>query len=277
MERKARFKKLLNLGLVFLLVISLSGCSKTDSAEKTDVKDDFKEELTEEVEKEEKEEVEEVKKDIPKEYESALKKAEIYSDTMHMSKAGIYDQLVSEYGENFSEEAAQYAIDNIQADWKANALEKAKIYQDTMHMAPEAIRDQLTSEYGEGFTQEEADYAVEQLTGSSSSSTSTASEGVPKEYESALKKAETYSDTMHMSKVGIYDQLVSEYGENFSEEAAQYAIDNIQADWKANALEKAKIYQDTMDMSPEAIRDQLTSEYGEGFTKEEADYAIKNL
>ncbi|MBP1951738.1 hypothetical protein J2Z27_000773 [Jeotgalicoccus aerolatus] len=29
-----------------------------------------------------------------------------------MSKAGIYDQLVSEYGEQFTPEEAQYAIDN---------------------------------------------------------------------------------------------------------------------------------------------------------------------
>lgn len=100
---------------------------------------------------------------------------------------------------------------------------------------------------------------------------------VPREYKSALKKAETYSEKMHMSKQGIYDQLTSEYGEQFSAEAAQYAIDNLQADFNENALEKAKTYQETMDMSPEAIRDQLTSEYGEKFTKEEADYAIANL
>ncbi len=82
---------------------------------------------------------------------------------------------------------------------------------------------------------------------------------------------------MHMSKAGLYNQLTSEYGEQFSAEAAQYAIDNVQADWNANALKKAKDYQDTMDMSPEAIRDQLVSEYGEQFTAEEAEYAIANL
>ena len=80
-----------------------------------------------------------------------------------MSKQGIYDQLVSEYGEKFSEEAAQYAMDNLKADFKENALEKARSYQDNMSMSPEAIRDQLTSEYGEQFTQEEADYAIEHL------------------------------------------------------------------------------------------------------------------
>lgn len=100
---------------------------------------------------------------------------------------------------------------------------------------------------------------------------------VPKEYQNALEKAKTYSDTMNMSKAGVYDQLTSEYGEKFSKEAAQYAIDNLDADWKANALAKAKTYQDTMSMSKNAIYDQLTSEYGEKFTKEEAQYAIDNL
>ena len=80
-----------------------------------------------------------------------------------------------------------------------------------------------------------------------------------------------------MSKAGIYSQLTSDAGEKFTEEEAQYAIDNVNADWNENALEKAKTYQDTMAMSPEAIRDQLTSEYGEKFTKEEADYAISHL
>lgn len=102
-------------------------------------------------------------------------------------------------------------------------------------------------------------------------------EKVPTEHKSALKKAKTYSDTMHMSKAGLYEQLVSEFGEKFTPEAAQYAIDNLQADWNKNALEKAKTYQDTMDMSPSAIYDQLTSEYGEKFTAEEAQYAIDNL
>jgi hypothetical protein len=100
---------------------------------------------------------------------------------------------------------------------------------------------------------------------------------VPAEYASALTKAGTYSEIMHMSKTGVYDQLTSEYGEKFSAEAAQYAIDNVKADWNANALAKAKTYQEQMAMAPAAIRDQLISEYGEKFTPEEADYAIQHL
>lgn len=100
---------------------------------------------------------------------------------------------------------------------------------------------------------------------------------VPAEFASALTKAEQYSNLLHMSKLGIYDQLTSEYGEQFSPEAAQYAVDNITADWNQNALAKAKDYQETMAMSPAAIHDQLTSEYGEKFTAAEADYAIAHL
>jgi hypothetical protein len=100
---------------------------------------------------------------------------------------------------------------------------------------------------------------------------------IPVDFASALIKAESYSGVMHMSKTGVFDQLTSEYGEKFTPEAAQYAVDNIQADWNANALAKAKTYQEGMAMSPEAIRDQLTSAYGEKFTPEEADFAILHL
>ena len=101
-------------------------------------------------------------------------------------------------------------------------------------------------------------------------------DNIPTEYKSALKQAGTYSKMMHMSKAAVYNQLTSELGGQFSAEAAQYAVDNVEADWKENALESAKTYQKTMAMSPNAIYDQLTSAFV-GFTEEEAQYAIDNL
>lgn len=95
------------------------------------------------------------------------------------------------------------------------------------------------------------------------------------EEKNAFKKAETYSNSLHMSKQGIYNQLTSSV-EGFTKEAAQYAIDNIEADWNKNALEKAKTYQTSMNMSSKAIYNQLISSV-EGFTKSEAQYAIDNL
>ncbi|WP_304159537.1 Ltp family lipoprotein, partial [Fusobacterium ulcerans] len=76
---------------------------------------------------------------------------------------------------------------------------------------------------------------------------------------------------------GLYKQLTSNYGEGFDKDVAQYAVDNVDADWNENALKKAEDYRDTMSMSKSAIYDQLTSSYGEGFTSKQAKYAINNL
>lgn len=95
--------------------------------------------------------------------------------------------------------------------------------------------------------------------------------------KNALKKAESYSELMHMSKQGIYKQLISKYGEKFPVSEAKYAIEHIQANWKYNALEKAKSYQENLNMSKQAIYDQLVSPYGEEFTHAEAKYAIDRL
>ena len=150
---------------------------------------------------------------VPAEYKNALKKAKQYSTIMHMSKQGIYDQLTSEYGEGFPEDAAQYAVDNVDADWEANALEKAKDYSDTMHMSKRGIYDQLISEYGEKFTEDEAQYAIDNVEADWN--------------ENALAKAKDYQEHMSMSNSAIYDQLTSDYGEKFTEEEAQYAVDNL--------------------------------------------------
>ena len=152
--------------------------------------------------------------DVPAEYVSALNKANSYSDNMHMSKQGIYEQLTSEYGEKFSEEAAQYAIENMEADWNYNALQTAQSYSDNMHMSKQGIFDQLVSEYGEQFTEDEAQYAVD---------------NVDADWNyNALQTAKSYQENMDMSPEAIRDQLTSEYGEQFTQEEADYAIDNLE-------------------------------------------------
>ncbi|AKP68360.1 hypothetical protein ABM34_01270 [Companilactobacillus ginsenosidimutans] len=100
---------------------------------------------------------------------------------------------------------------------------------------------------------------------------------VPTEYKLALRRANRYAKVMNMSQQGIYDQLTSQFGDGFSAEAAQYAVDNVKVNWDENALKKAKDYQDKMSMSPNDIQEQLTSQYGEEFTQEQADYAIQHL
>lgn len=102
---------------------------------------------------------------IPTEHANALKKGESYATTMSMSKQGVYNQLTSEFGENFPPEAAQYAVDELDKtiDWNANALKKAKSYFETMAMSKDKVYEQLISEFGEKFTPEQAQYAVDNL------------------------------------------------------------------------------------------------------------------
>lgn len=100
---------------------------------------------------------------VSTEFKNALETAKDYSDSMHLSKAAIYDQLTSTDGEGFTADAAQYAIDNLKADYNKNALETAKTYSKDMHMSTQEIRDQLTSADGEQFTASEADYAIQHL------------------------------------------------------------------------------------------------------------------
>lgn len=45
--------------------------------------------------------------------------------------------------------------------------------------------------------------------------------------KNALEKAKEYQETMSMSLEAIKDQLISEYGEKFTQEEADYAIANL--------------------------------------------------
>ena len=149
----------------------------------------------------------------PKEYRNALSKAQMYVNLMHMSKARLHDQLTSPYGDQFSEEAAQYALEHVKADWKQNALQMAETYSSTMHMSKARIYDQLTSEYGEQFTAEEAQYAIDTIKADWKAN--------------ALATARNYRDNLHMSAAAIQQQLTSPYGEKFTAEEAQWAMDHL--------------------------------------------------
>ena len=95
------------------------------------------------------------------------------------------------------------------------------------------------------------------------------------ECSAALGKAKSYNSLFHMSKKRMYRQLTSEF-DKFSNDAAQYAIDHLEADYKYNALFNAKNYRKLFNMSKAGLFNQLTS-YIDGFTEEEANYAINHL
>lgn len=92
-----------------------------------------------------------------------------------------------------------------------------------------------------------------------------------REQKNALQKAKDYLSFTSFSKSGLYNQLIYE---KYPDDAAQFAIDNIEVDWNAQALNKAEDYLSFTAFSDQGLYDQLIYE---GFSQEEAQYAIDNL
>ena len=98
---------------------------------------------------------------------------------------------------------------------------------------------------------------------------------VPREYEVALRSANSYLDSsfLSFSETGLYDQL--EY-EEFPADAIEYAMANIEVDWNEQAIKTAQNYADSdiLSLSDAEIYDQLIFE---GFTEEQAQIGLDSL
>lgn len=96
--------------------------------------------------------------------EQAVKSATSYLSSMAFSRAGLIDQLTSEFGSKFTKEQAEYAVSTLETaglvDWNEQAVKSAKSYLEFMAFSKEGLIDQLSSEYGSQFTREQAEYAA---------------------------------------------------------------------------------------------------------------------
>lgn len=92
-----------------------------------------------------------------------------------------------------------------------------------------------------------------------------------REQQNAYDKALDYLDFSAFSKEGLYEQLLYE---KFPEDAARFAVDNIEVDWNSQAFAKAQDYLEYDSFSDAGLYDQLLYEK---FTAEQAQYAIDNL
>lgn len=95
---------------------------------------------------------------------SAVRSAESYLSFKGFSRAGLAEQLTSEYGEGFAAEDAEFAIAYLESagkvDWNQEAAESAKSYLEFKGFSRDGLYDQLTSEYGEQFTPDQANFAL---------------------------------------------------------------------------------------------------------------------
>lgn len=94
--------------------------------------------------------------------------------------------------------------------------------------------------------------------------------------DTIMELAVTYNTSLHLSKQGLYEHLLNYDKMKITEEEAQYAVDNIDADFKENAVKTAKAYKSYMGMSGQEIYDMLRSDVDK-FTTEEARYAIEHM
>lgn len=156
------------IALVAMFIIgAISGGEDGESLETTEAETEEVVEKTEpeeaeeieEVVEEELEEAEEERADIPREHRNALSSAENYIRTgMGFSETGLAKQLEFE---SFPQDAINYALENIDADYNEQALLSAENYDATgMGFSDQGLMDQLKYE---GFTDEQARYAVENL------------------------------------------------------------------------------------------------------------------
>ena len=152
---------------------------------------------------------------------NAFGSAVSYLDFMGFSRDGLIDQLTSEYGDGYTQEQAETAIEALEeyglVDWNEQAVRSAQSYLDYSGFSRAGLIDQLSSEYGGQFTEEEATYAVDYLE----------ENGLVDWNEQAVRCAESYLEFSTFSRQEMIDQLSSEYGEQFTEEQAIYACDQI--------------------------------------------------
>jgi hypothetical protein len=92
--------------------------------------------------------------------QQAIGAAEDYLRVQAFSRAGLIDQLTSQYGEGFALADATYAVDHIDVDWKEQAAKAAREYLAVQHFSRAGLIDQLESEYGGQFTHAQAVYGV---------------------------------------------------------------------------------------------------------------------
>ena len=83
----------------------------------------------------------------------------MFSESLHLSKEKLKEDLVNH--SKFPEKVAQYAVDNLEVNWKEEALAKAQRFQETLHLSKEQLKDTLVNH--QKFTEEEAQYAIDNL------------------------------------------------------------------------------------------------------------------
>ncbi|SCG85436.1 Ltp family lipoprotein [Methanobacterium congolense] len=106
-------------------------------------------------------------------------------------------------------------------------------------------------------------------TPSTDTSTNSSGTSVTAGQEQAAKMAQSYLDSQAFSRSGLIEQLKYE---GFTQQEAEYGVDQTGADWNEQAAKMAQSYLDSQAFSRSGLIEQL--EY-EGFTRQQAEYGVR--
>lgn len=93
---------------------------------------------------------------------NAVRSAKSYLDMTGFSRAGLIDQLSSEFGDGYSVADATAAVDSLSVNWNEQAVRSAQQYLSMMGFSCKGLIDQLSADAGDKYTTSQATFGAQQ-------------------------------------------------------------------------------------------------------------------
>jgi Host cell surface-exposed lipoprotein len=130
------------------------------------------------------------------------------------SEQGLLSQLTSSAGNGFEQADAEFAINYLNPNWRAQAVDAATGYlSEGQGFSEQGLVQQLTSSAGAGFTEAQAEYAINSLH--------------PDWDAQAVDSAKGYMQMGGFSQSSLIQQLTSSAGSGFTQAQAEYAVSRV--------------------------------------------------
>lgn len=288
-------KVLVSLLLGVTLVGGLVGCGNTVSQEEYDTLNSKYEKQMQYTEnwKEKSEDLQGKNNELNEQVKIAKEYLELDENEKTLVDAKI-DEVNKATEDQLAQEKAQKELQNIRDSiseyinlidsksyYDMSPEERAKVTQfiDTkFNELPEELKSEYQAKYDsakrskdEGVARLQAEEEARKVAEEEAKRQAEEEQRKATEYANVVKTARNYLNFMSFSRKGLIEQLVYE---GYSTESAEYAVDNIGADWNQQCAKKAKDYLEFMSFSREGLYDQLAYE---GFTDEQIQYGLSQV
>jgi hypothetical protein len=93
---------------------------------------------------------------------NAVRSAKQYLSIQGFSRAGLIEQLSSDYGDGYKVADATAAVDSLGINWSREAVRSAKQYLSLQGFSCKGLIEQLSSSAGDKYTVSQATYGAQQ-------------------------------------------------------------------------------------------------------------------